>query len=800
MAGRATREIYLDANATTPVLPIAAKQAQDAMEELYGNPSSSHITGLRARFILESRAPVARSVLGAPTGRIVFTSGATEAIQTGIFSALCEIKKQREIKPVDRGSRVLLYGATEHKAVPQALQHWNEMLSIHDRVLAIPVDEQGRLDLDFVRKHIDAADMICTMAVNNETGVIQDLKQVEAAIKQSGRHVPWLVDYVQAVAKIDLCLSDLLIDYAPLSGHKLYAPKGIGILYVRDGVPVTPLLAGGGQEGGARGGTENLPGVAAIAAVLGELESNALRIFRDKATLEGFRDQLVNSLKKAFPRIVFNTPFEHSVPTTINFAVPGITSKEILDLFDAASIRVSSGSACGSAIQGSYVLEAMGLPQWRSEGAIRISFGPASTVGEIQAACKRIEEAGHAMCDSCLIVSHDVDTTTGATLDGLIQLKKGSMCSWMFMDSASRNCVIIDPFEELVDRIESIVRCQGSRVLGVLDTHQHVDHASPRALMVKALGANMVSPDQPTDILGWPATTDGIVTLGDGTTAPYIQLSQESILAKTDLPGHTVDGQVFLLGSMSQESRLAPEQVGFAFTGDTLLIGGIGRTDFETSAPEAMYSSLRRLPSIIDDDTILCPTHDYANGFCTTFGTERRHNEFLARIVDPVVQLPLTNYLDEKVVVDGEITDATNCELVCGRISTFVDDKSSIDIRPSELRNFFQQHAGSRIIDVREPHEFAFAQDWDSLGLKEPPKNVPLTRLSHFFQSLAMATEPDDSDMIFICRSGNRSSKAAEAARRLGYDNAWHIAGGIALGTSRSVNGIPSPDEMEYSI
>jgi cysteine sulfinate desulfinase/cysteine desulfurase-like protein/glyoxylase-like metal-dependent hydrolase (beta-lactamase superfamily II)/rhodanese-related sulfurtransferase len=796
MSTSSPREIYLDANATTPVMSVAAKEAQDAMEELYGNPSSSHITGLRARFILESARTAARTILNAPTGRIVFTSGATEAIQTGIFSVLCQIRKQREQHPEQASERVLLYGATEHKAVPQALQHWNEMLGIKNQVLEIPVDEHGLLDLEFLRAHIDSADIVCTMAVNNETGVIHDLSAIEKVVRSSERHIPWLVDCVQAIAKIDLNLSELSIDYAPLSGHKLYAPKGIGILYVRDESPLTPLIAGGGQEGGARGGTENLPGVAAIAAVLRELEAQNRDIFRDHATLVQFRDRLIASLTKAFPKIVFNTPFEHAVPTTVNFAVPGISSKEILDLFDAASIRVSSGSACGSAIQGSYVLEAMGLPKWQSDGAIRVSFGPASTESEINAACRRIEEAGRAMCDACLIVSHDVDTTTGTQLDGLIQLKKGSMCSWLFMDAASKQCIIIDPFDELVDRIESIVHCQESRVLAVLDTHQHVDHDSPRALMVKALGSRMVMPDQPTDILGWPTAPHGTVTLGDGTSAPFLQLSASTILAKTELPGHTVDGQAFLLGSLEKDRQLAAENVRFAFTGDTLLIGGIGRTDFPSSCAEGMYASLRRLPTILSDRTILCPTHDYSNGFCTSFGTERKQNCFLSRIVDPVVELPMADYLSEKIRVDGEINDDTNCELVCGRISTHVEDKSSIDIGPDELPDFFRQHAGSRIIDVREPHEFKFAQDWNALGLAAPPLNVPLTRLTDFLQALATGEQSSDADMIFICRSGNRSSKAAEATRRLGYENAWHISGGIALGTSRS----SSIDEMEYSI
>ncbi len=793
-------EIYLDANATTPVLHVAAEEARDAMEDLYGNPSSSHITGLRARYILESTRELARAVLGATTGRIVFTSGATEAIETGIFSALCQRKKERQGKPhatAQESPRYLLYGATEHKAVPQALHHWNSLLDIGDAVVKIPVDHRGALDLDFLRAHVEKADIVCTMAVNNETGVIHDLAAVSAIIRSTTRPIPWLVDAVQAVGKVDLNLSATTIDYATISGHKMYAPKGVGMLYVRDEVPLFPLLAGGGQEGGARGGTENLPGVAAIGAVLRCLQQTDGAMFRSRQVLADFRDRLVASLQRAFPKIVFNTPFDTAVPTTINFAVQGLASKEILDLFDAAGIRVSSGSACGSAIQGSFVLEEMGLEKWRSDGAIRVSFGPATTMQEIDLACSRIEEAGRALCASCLVVSNDADEA-GAPIDGLIQLKKGSMCSWLLLDAATKHCLIIDPFAELADRIESIVRCQKSRVLAILDTHQHVDHQSPRLLLAHILKSQLVDPVQPTDILGWPGQAPRQVTLGDGSQAPALPFAANTVVAKAALPGHTVDGQVFLVGSPDESGCLPAEAVRFAFSGDTLLIGGIGRTDFETSSAKQMLASLRKLSRIVNPGTIICPTHDYSNGFCTTLAQERATNGFLDRILCDEPPLPLVDFLAEKLQIDQEIDDASNCELVCGRIQTARSESSSIDIRPDELYDFFQQHRASRIIDVREPHEFRFAQDWQALGLVEVPENVPLTRLSDFLQSLLANRGAGERDLIFICRSGNRSGKAAEIVRRLGLHQAWHIAGGLAIGGC--VLRAEDQMEMEYTI
>src|SRR6478752_2556708 len=152
------RDIYLDANATTRVLPRAAQAAMETMEDFFGNPSSSHVAGLRARSILTKARESALQVLGAKTGRIVFTSGATEAIQTAIFSAMCAI---RERKGADPGGRYLLYGATENKAVPQALKHWAEVLGLPHKIMALPVDAQGRIDLAFLASHAEKADLIC---------------------------------------------------------------------------------------------------------------------------------------------------------------------------------------------------------------------------------------------------------------------------------------------------------------------------------------------------------------------------------------------------------------------------------------------------------------------------------------------------------------------------------------------------------------------------------------------------------------------------------------------------------------
>jgi cysteine sulfinate desulfinase/cysteine desulfurase-like protein/rhodanese-related sulfurtransferase len=382
-------DIYLDANATTPVLPQARATALAVMAETFGNPSSIHVSGLRARAMLERVRASAHRVLDVPTGQMLFTSGATEGIQTAVLSALVELRGRRDADA--NAPSLLLYGATEHKAVPAALKHWNQLLGLDFPILPIPVGCDGRHDLAWLAEHAPRAGLVCTMAANNETGVVSDLDGIEAALGTS--KALWMVDSVQALGKLDLKLAERRIHYAPFSGHKLYAPKGVGLLYVREGAPFTPLLTGGGQEGALRAGTENMAGIAALGAVLDALEDG--QTFHAEATLQAHRQRLACALQEAFPGLVFNAPAELCLPTTLNFAVPGLRSSLLLDVFDSAGLRVSGGSACGSAqAQPSEVLEAMGLPAWQATAAVRLSFGAADGAEFIDEACARIRACG----------------------------------------------------------------------------------------------------------------------------------------------------------------------------------------------------------------------------------------------------------------------------------------------------------------------------------------------------------------------------------------------------------------------
>ncbi len=790
-----TREIYLDQNATTCVLPIAAAAAQQVMAQFYGNPSSSHITGLKAKHILEETRNTATQIFHAKNHNIIFTSGATEAIQTAILSALLEIKKSK--KQNDK-PRLLLYGATEHKAVPQALKHWNKILEINNTVMPIPVDHNGQIDLAFLKANTPHADIICTMAVNNETGVIHDLQSIDTIIRANQQqHVYWLADCVQALGKIPIDFSQLTIDYAAFSGHKVYAPKGVGMLLFPKDAPLTPLIAGGGQEQGFRSGTENLPGVAALGAILQELNQPKKNIFRTHHQLIDFRLRFINSLTHAFPEIVFNTPLDCAVPTTLNFAVAGFTSKEIMDLFDAADLRVSSGSACGSALVASYVLDAMGIDQWRSQGAIRLSFGPAITDQQVTAACQRIQEAGQSLTASCLSLSNANTQRPPSPTQGLIQLKKGSDVTYIIYDQTTKHCIIIDPFQQFLQRIHLFVQCKNANVLAVLDTHGHVDHQSPRPQLMKMIQKYTTPQAQNANYLGWPDQPHGEVHLPEHQSdAPYIRINPNQILAKITLPGHTKDHQGYLLGkNTNAQKTFSPHDIQHAILGDIIQIGGIGRSDFPASTPEKLLHSLRKLTHIITPNCIICPTHDYSTGLVTTLQAEQKENPFLRAALDPLAPMALEPFLKQKKIIDAQIQDATNPELVCGKINHDHQDASAIDVPPQQLKAFFHQNKDARLIDVRESHEFHFTQDWSALGLQSSPENIPLTQLANALpQILKTQNNPQAKKIIFICRSGARSSKAAQILQRLGAQNVYHIAGGIALNAPiQKIKTLPQP-------
>ena len=693
-------EIYLDVNATSPVLPAAIAAAALAMREGFGNPSSTHATGLRAKAMLDAVRNRACLLLGVGNGRLMFTSGATEAIQSAVLSALCAVRENR--LRGEYAGELLIYGATEHKAVPESLAHWNRLLGTGLELCPLPVDQGGLHDLDALRLMAPRAAMVCTMAANNETGVISDLDGISAVLCASASPALWMVDSVQALGKMALSLAATRIDYAPFSGHKLYAPKGIGMLYVRAGAPYTALMCGGGQESGLRAGTENMAGVAALGAVIDALSDGAK--FRSHAQLSQFRLRLADALRGALPGICFNAPFAGSLPTTLNFSVPGFSSKELLDLFDAADLRMSGGSACSSAIAApSYVLEAMHLPRWRCAAAVRLSFGPMADEAFIDAACARIARCGQALRASCLIAP----ALPVACADGIVQLGVDGECTWLVLDAASRSCIVIDALAPLAGRIAGLVKGQHLQVRAVIDTHPHQPGGSGRAALLALLegqldGAASAAP------LGWPQQCES-VSLGGALAADAIALGSR-VLARLPQQGGALDNATYLLGAITQQRQLAPGAVEFAFTGQAL-------------------SPL--LARVVGPRAILCASSEAGSVPCTTLAAQA------APLGDGIAPRKL---------------EAT------------------------ALEAFLQAHPAAMLIDVRESYEHAATPGGHWQG--RPSRNVPLSRLVDCLPEWLLGVQQP---LVFFCRSGGRSAKAAECLQRLGHQHAWHVADALVL-------------------
>lgn len=751
--------IYLDANATTQVLPQAAAAALSTMETLFGNPSSSHVTGLQAKQIMDKTRQQAKQIIGSNEGKIIFTSGATEGIQTAILSALIHAKKTL----VNGKNYSLLYGATEHKAVPESLKHWNEILEINAEIKAIPVNEIGQLDVEFIAKEVPNALMICTMAVNNETGVYQDINLLDKTIRANNANVSWMVDCVQALGKTDLSLAQTSIDYAPFSGHKLYAPKGIGFMYIRENAPFTPFIAGGGQESGLRSGTENLPGLAALSVIFDMLLGKSETCLTTVEVLDLFRQQMVAALTKAFPEIIFNHSFGNSVPTTINFAVPGFSSKEIMDLFDAANIRVSSGSACSAKVTRSFVLDAMGLPTWQSESAIRMSFGPAMTQEQVDIACSRIVSTAQALTQSCLTLDENSkDSFASKTeLDGLIQFKVGSSCSWLYVDQTTKTAIFIDPLSELTERLQTLLACRGINLIAVIDTHGHADHESCRNQI-----AEIYLPNQKSDALGWPKSA--LTTTIAGKHYQYTVVG-EKWLIKIPTPGHTDDSISLLLCDpvLTQATQL---NVHYAFCGDLILMDSLGRTNFSTSSAHEMYSSLKSIAKLIGTQSLICPTHDYNNEFATSINAEISRNTLLKKVIKD--EINAQQFSIQKYTMDSHIIDESGSEIMCGAIDDQCHKTQVHEYDTSSLECAINGGNNIQLIDLREPHEYALQHDENFTN------NVPLSRLVEFAQQ---NLQDKHQELVLVCRSGGRSQIAAQALGRLGFEKVGHLKGGYAL-------------------
>jgi cysteine desulfurase len=362
------KEVYLDNNATTRVLPEVAEAMLPFLTEHYGNPSSIHRFGSA----VGERLTVAREQVGNLIGaadpiEIIFTSCGTEGDNAAIRGML-------EARP---NKRHIVTTQVEHPAVLGLCQHLEKK---GYRVTWLSVDENGGLDVEELRSALtDDTALVSVMWANNETGVIFPIEQIGAIVKAKG--IPLHVDAVQAAGKIHLKVKDLPVDLMTISGHKFHAPKGIGALYVKRGLTFPPFMIGGHPERNRRGGTENVPGIIGMGKAA---EVASSRIDSDAARIRGLRDQLESLLLRSCPGSRVNGGAQKRLPNTCNISFRYLEGESILVLLDQQGICASTGSACtaGSA-EPSHVLRAMKVPPDWLQGAVRFSLGRFNTEEEI---------------------------------------------------------------------------------------------------------------------------------------------------------------------------------------------------------------------------------------------------------------------------------------------------------------------------------------------------------------------------------------------------------------------------------
>ncbi len=355
------KRVYLDNNATTPVDPEVMRTAAEAME-LFGNPSSHYETGRKAKSIIDGARESVAAMIGADPDEILFTSCATESNNTVLRSFAREKSPCRIIT-----TRI------EHPAI---LATCDDLESMGTRVVRLPSNEEGGVSLADLEKALDeGADLVSAMMANNETGVMLPVAMMAEMARKRG--AAFHTDAVQAAGKIKIDVRELGVDYLSISGHKMYAPKGIGVLYVRRGAFLHPLLTGGHQENGLRAGTENTPWIAAIGKAA-EIASRTLE--EESARIAGLRDRLEAGLLESIPRSYINGAAGKRVPNTLNISFDGIEGEAILYMLDHVGIEVSTGSACSSnSLNPSHVLNAMGISVERMHSSIRISLGKENT-------------------------------------------------------------------------------------------------------------------------------------------------------------------------------------------------------------------------------------------------------------------------------------------------------------------------------------------------------------------------------------------------------------------------------------
>ncbi len=364
--------IYLDNNASTRPDPEAAKAVLSTLEEFYANPSSAHAMGIKARQLVDrARAQVA-ALIGAEPSQIVFTSGGTEANNIAILGTAYKIGKGH-----------IITSTVEHPAVFAPLAHLKEK---GFSTSVIPVDENGVIDLEGLRRAIRKDTILITiMHANNETGTLEPITEASAIAHERG--ILFHTDAAQSVGKHPVDVKKLGVDMLSIAGHKLYGPKGVGALYLKDGIDLEPVIFGAPHERCLKPGTENVPGIAGLGKAC---EVARKELGREVPRIRALRDMLYNGIKKAIPGARANGAGAERLSNTLNLYLPGADANDLVAALKNR-VAISAGAACHECGKvPSHVLKAMGLSDEEAFCSVRISLGKYNTEEEIREAARLI--------------------------------------------------------------------------------------------------------------------------------------------------------------------------------------------------------------------------------------------------------------------------------------------------------------------------------------------------------------------------------------------------------------------------
>ncbi len=375
-----TDRIYLDYAASTPVDKRVLKAMEPYFSEKYGNPGSIHSFSQETQAAIDKARDQVAKFLHCKSSEIVFTGSASESDNLAIRGLLKALKRRKRA-----GKKIhIITSQIEHKAV---LETCHDLEKDGIKITYLPVGSDGIINLDDLKAEITPeTDLVSIMYVNNETGAIQPIKKIgrllEEINKTKEHRIFFHTDAVQATNWLSCDVDELKIDLLTLSGHKIYGPKGIGVLYIRQGTPISPLITGGDQEWGLRAGTENIANIVGIGEAIAEITSLRLVTRRVKK----LRDKLAKEVLSKIPDSKLNGPTkpEERTPHIVNISFKGVEGEGLVISLDQEGIGVATGSACTSqALEPSHALLAMGLSHLEAHSSLRISLGKYTTESEI---------------------------------------------------------------------------------------------------------------------------------------------------------------------------------------------------------------------------------------------------------------------------------------------------------------------------------------------------------------------------------------------------------------------------------